>query len=172
MPRILSAKVLIFVFLLHIIDLSLTSLLRVGPVRPVFLYLAIVYASFQWGGRKTLALSAVAGGLRDITGVHPVGVETVVLVVSALLLDFWVHKIERQSLLVRTVSAFLYIALALFLILTVSTLLGEPVGLSTYLAASILLTALYTACWTPVFFYLAMRWFHDKVPMKQYELFH
>lgn len=171
MPRILSAKVIFYLLLLAILDLSLRPMIRIGDAGPAFLYLMIPYAIFQWGFSRSLVLAALTGIFRDLTGSHLMGVEVVTLLLFTFLFDLLAQKVERDSNWVRCAGTFLFVFCVLAAIAVFSRFLGDTVPLSGYMLGAALGTAFYTACLAPGFFALTARWFHDRVPMKQYELF-
>lgn len=171
MPRILSGKVIFYLLLLAILDSSLRPMIRIGDAGPMFLYLMTPYAVFQWGFSRSLALAALIGIFRDLTGPHRMGIEVVTLLLFTFLFDLLAQKVERNSNWVRFAGAFLFVFCVLAATAVFSRFLGDRVFVSGYMLGAALGTAFYTACLTPGFFALTARWFHDRVPMKQYELF-
>ncbi len=171
MPRIFSGKVILYFFLLLVADLCWSPWIAVGGAQPVFLYLMVVYSAFQWGAWRSVPVAIVAGLARDLTGSLDLGVETLVLFISTLVLDFLVQKLDRESQLVRMIAAFLFVFWVLLELAYCSSFFGMKLPVTGHALLGILTTALYTAVWTPVFFGVTSRWFHDRTPMKQYELF-
>ena len=98
MSRLLRGRVLFCLGVLLLFDLSLGSVIHIQSVRPIFLYLMIVYVTFAWGFGKAPLLAFWIGILRDLSGSGPMGLETTILFSATLLLDFLVHKIEREFL--------------------------------------------------------------------------
>ncbi len=168
MPRILSGKVIGFLFLLLLLELCFLPALHL-PVQPVLLYLVIPYAAFQWRWEKTVWLAMGVGLMRDLTGSQPLGTETLVLSLAAAGLDFFVLKIERRMFLMRVITTFLFVFSVTLLSLILSGFLGSSI--SWFHLGTALRTALATAVFMPIFFSLAGFWFRDTGSLKQYELF-
>lgn len=171
MPRLLSARLILYLLVLVVADLTLSPLVRVGDVQPVFLLLMVLYGSFQWGWQKALPLALIVGFLRDMTGTLPVGTEMFSVTAAALFLDFAVQKLHRVWILVRIGTAFVFTFIALMVALILGGVLHQPASFSWYNAGRIFLTAVYTAAFWPLFSAVSIRWFHERKPMKQYELF-
>lgn len=171
MPRILSFRMMVYLWILLVLDLSLAPLFRLGALQPILLYLAILHAGFQWGSEKTVPVAVAVGLLRDLAGSHVFGLETGVLVCAALLLDLLVQKVDRQSFAVRMGVTFLFVFSVTTLLWMFSRFLGSTLSVSWDTFGTSLGTAGYGAVLAPVFFYLTARWFHDRAPLKQYELF-
>ena len=107
-----------FAFLLLILtlfDMGFNEVLQWRGSSPIFLYLLVCYAAFEWSSKKTLWCAFVVGVLRDALSGSFLGVETFSLVFCTAILDFIVHKIEREFpgiyflLTVGFVSAVLFI---------------------------------------------------------------
>ena len=112
-----------------------------------------------------------AGLLRDLSGSAPFGVETSALVLSSLVLDLLVQKIEHSLMVFRMGIALIFLTCTLFLSYCLSLIFGVR---SSYVPSdmSILFgSAIYTALLYPLFFSVTSRWFKDRRPLKQYELF-
>ena len=171
MPRIFSSRVIVYLIFLLALDLSVTPFFQIGPVRPLLEYLPVLYAAFHWGWPRTVAIAFLVGLMRDLTGCSLVGTETFSLVTTSFVLDFVVQKIERERPLVRFLTAFLFVFCVSVLASMVLVFLTGFPGLSWYGISVALGTSLYTACLMPLFFHLTSRYFHDRVPLKQFELF-
>ena len=171
MPRIFSGRVIGYLLLLLVLDLSVLPFIRVGGIQPHLLYLIVLYAAFQWGWQRTLPMALAVGILRDLTGSHLLGLETGSLILASVILDLLVKKMVRESTLLRFSTALIFVFCAsLFHLILVSFLSGTNY-VSWHRCYLSLGTSLYTAACMPIFFYLTARWFYDRVPMKQYELF-
>lgn len=172
MPRIFSGRVILFLASLLIFDLTLAPLFRVGSVKPILLYLALLHAAFHWDSQKILPMALAVGLLRDLAGSHPFGLETALLVAAALALEFFVQQIDRHSLLMRLGFAFVFIFFVNLSHLAFASFLGMSYGLSSHGLSVALGTAFTTAAFLPALTWMASRWFGERVPLKQYELFH
>ncbi|MBI3313447.1 MAG: rod shape-determining protein MreD [Candidatus Omnitrophica bacterium] len=171
MPRIFSAKVIFYLLLLALLDLSLRPLIWIGAAAPMFLYLMIPYAIFQWKLSRSMTLAALIGIFRDLTGSHLLGLETLVLLLVTFLFDLLAQKVERNSNLMRFAGTFLFILSVFGALAAASGIFGSPAPISGYVFTAMTGTAFYTACLSLPFFALTTHWFHDRVPLKQYELF-
>lgn len=171
MHRILSAPVILFVLVLHVLDLTLAPVLPFSNARILFLYLFILYAAFQWEGPKATPLALIAGFLRDLTSAQVLGCETLSLAACAILLDWISHKLDRKSSLVRGVVCFLFVLTAQTLVMFLSGAIQPEHRFGFPVFAIILRTAIWNAVVTVLFFPLAALWFRDDKPLRQYELF-
>ena len=172
MPRLGSGKVIGYLLLLLVIDVCLAPALGAGVLHPMFLYLMIPYAAFEWHWNSTLATALFIGVFLDLAGSHPLGVQTSVLGAASFALDFAVLKIQRDSLVMRMVTVFIFTGGVLFSSLVLSAFLGTPEKMTGIMILQGLGTAFATAALTPVFFFLTSRLFRDRrIASKQYELF-
>ena len=170
MPRLVSAKVIIFFLLLAVLDGSVMPAFQIGSVYPSFLYLFICYAAFQWGAPKTVYVAFWAGLLRDLVGGGLIGLDSTLLVVLALALDFLVQKMERQLPGIYFIITFLFVFFAGASRLLVSYAGELPVSLVWKYLGMIAMMAFYTSALLPAFNFLTNRWFgHSST--RQYELF-
>lgn len=170
MPRLASAKVILYFLLLSVLDATVMPVFQVRGVCPGFLLLLICYAAFEGGSHKAVYVAFWAGLLRDLLGGGLIGLEAGLLAVLALALDFLVQKIERELPAIYFVLTFLFVFCAGILRLFAGFLGGLPVSLTWNYLGLIAMTAIYTAAFLPIFNSLTDRWFgHSNV--KQYELF-
>jgi rod shape-determining protein MreD len=170
MPRLISAKVILFFIFLMVLDGTVLPVFQVRAVSPSFLCLFICYAAFEWGSPKTVYVAFWAGLLRDLMGGGLIGLEASLLTGLALALDFLVQKMERGLPGIYFIVTFLFV----FCAGALSLLAGYAGGLSPsrvweYLGL-IAMTAIYTCAMLPVFNFLASRWFGYS-SKRQYELF-
>jgi len=169
--RVLSAPVILFIFFLHILDLTITPLITLGSARVIFVYLFVVYAAFQWEGQQATPAALMAGLLRDLSGSEILGSETLALTASAIFLDWFSQKLDRRSAPVRAAAAFFFFASTLSLVLILSAF-SSPENAQVPAKISILFqVSLANAALTAVFFPLLSQWFRDDRPLRQYELF-
>ncbi|MFA5160099.1 MAG: rod shape-determining protein MreD [Candidatus Omnitrophota bacterium] len=171
MPRLVSAKVILYFLLLAVLDGSVMPVFQIYSVYPSFLDLFICYAAFEWGSSKTVYVAFWAGLLRDLLGGGLIGLEATLLVTLALALDFLVRKMERQLPWIYFIITFLFVFCAGALRLLVSYAGELPPSLVWGYLGMIAMTALYTSALLPLFNFLTNLWFgHSSA--KQYELFH
>ena len=171
MPRLVSAKVILYFLLLAVLDGAVMPAFQIGSVYPSFLYLFICYAAFQWGAPKTVYVAFWAGLLRDLVGGGLIGLDSTLLVVLALALDFLVQKMERQLPGIYFIITFLFVFFAGALRLLVGYAGDLPVSMVWDYLGLIVTSALYTTALLPLFYSVTDRWFgHSSA--KQYELFH
>ena len=125
----------------------------------------------SWRGVQVLSLAFAVGFLRDLSSIQPFGVSMVSVVGASLILLFAMLKIERQWIVVRMMVAFTYV----FLILTFETLLSLILGVHGLISWNTVRifwgSAFATTALLPVFFWFARLWFHDRQPLRQFELF-
>lgn len=171
MPRIFSAKVILFFLVMLALDVSLMPAAGVPAFRPVLLYLAVPYAAFEWQGARTVQAGLLAGFLRDLVSGLPLGVETVVLTAAALVLENFCLKIDRRSTAVRLVLVFLFVFSVSISTLALSVFLGCPAPLGWPEIGASLGAALAAAVFSLPVFFLAARWFGAQRFLRQYELF-
>lgn len=171
MYRVFSNKVIVYLFVLLIVDLSIAPALRIRLIQPVFLYLLIIYAGFHWGWGKTLHVATLSGLLRDMTSSYSLGIELVILSGLALILEAALHKIDRQSGLARGAATFFFVYAACLGTLLFSALFREGVSINAESIMFAFFTAVYTTCLMPLFFWITSGVFHDRSSLRQYELF-
>jgi rod shape-determining protein MreD len=170
MPRLVSAKVILYFLLLAVLDGSVMPAFQIHSAYPSLLYLFICYAAFEWGAPKTVYVAFWVGLLRDLLGGGVIGLEATLLVALALALDFLVQKMERHLIGIYFIMTFLFVFCAGALRLLVDYAGELPTSLLGGYLGTILLTALYTSALFPIFHYLTNGWFgHSST--KQYELF-
>ena len=170
MPRLLSAKVILYFILLAVLDGSVMPAFQIRSAYPSLLCLFICYAAFEWGTAKTVYVAFWAGLLRDLWGGGLIGLDAILLAVLAPALDFLIQKTERQLPGIHFIITFLFVFCAGALRLLTSYA-GElpPSFVGNYLGI-ITVTALYTTALLPFFNFLTDRWFGHSTA-KQYELF-
>ena len=170
MPRLVTAKVILYFLLLAVLDATVMPAFQVRSAYPSSLYLFICYAAFEWGASKTVYIAFWAGLLRDILGGGLIGVEAGLLTALALALDFLVQKMERQLPGIHFIITFLFVFFAGVLSLLVNYAGELPASLAGGYLGTLTMTALYTSALFPVFNSLTNRWFgHSSA--RQYELF-
>lgn len=170
MPRIFSAKVILYLVFLTILDGTIMPVFRIGPVYPSFLCLFVCYVAFEWGHGKTVYVAFGAGLARDFLGTGVLGMEATVFVALSLALDFLVRKMEREFPGMYLMITFLFIFLAGACRLLLEYLGDLPLEAFGNYLGLIALTALYTSLLLPLFYLMTNRWFHHTTA-KQYELF-
>jgi len=170
MPRLFSAKVILFLLFLAVLDSAILPVFQIHSIAPSFLYLFVCYAAFEWGGLKTIYAAFWAGLIRDFLGGGLLGAEATILTGLAFLLDFSVQKIEKQFPGIYFFITFLFIFLAGTLELLLACVGALPAGRIENYMSLVFFTALYTSALLPVFYFLTDRWF-GRLDTKQYELF-
>ncbi len=171
MPRILSGRVILYLLVLLVLDLSLAPFFRIGFLKPSLGYLLILYATFQWGVQKTVPMALAVGISRDLVNSQWVGIETLACGMTAFGLEIVIQKIERKALLFRLMISFVFILLIELFNLLLSNSLTEDSNLFWGGLGGILGTTVYSCALLPVFFYCTAWWFRDQLLIKQYELF-
>lgn len=171
MPRIFSWKIILFFLFLLVLDVSFTPALKINGIRPIFSYLFICYSAFEWGRLKTLYISVLTGISHDFLGIGFLGLETCILIVSALILDFVVHKTEREFPGIYFLLTFLFVLLVMVLKVLSAVFLGVSNGMVVGHLSQAFFTALYTSVFLPIFYHIADVWFREKNDSKQFELF-
>lgn len=171
MPRLVSAKVILYFLLLAVLDGSVMPAFQIRSAYPSLLYLFICYAAFNWSSPRTVYVAFWAGILRDLLGGGLIGLEATLLVALALVLDFLVQKTERQLRGIHFLLTFFFVFFAGVLKLLIGYAGQLPPSFVWGYLGMITLTALYTSALLPAFDLLTDRWFgHSSA--KQYELFH
>jgi len=171
MHRVLSPSVLIYLFLLLILDFCVTPVFKIGTAQPFLLYSMVPYVAFQWRRPNILGIALLVGLLRDAAGSRLFGVETASVVMAALLLELAVQKVDRESMISRCGLMFLFIVVQTGISLMLLAFLGFQIPWTWYTLGACAGSAFYTMAAVPFFFFLTARWFGDRVPFKQYELF-
>ena len=171
MRRLYTPKVIIYFFILLILDATLAPIFRFGDIRFFLTYLIVIYAAFQWSWKRVLPTASVIGVLRDLMGTGPIGIETFSLIASAVILHFAVQKVEREQTILRMVCAGLFtFFVLLFQGIAYLFLTGINFDVLYYLSFS-LGSSLVTGLLVPIFFFISSWWFHDRATIKQYDLF-
>ena len=170
MPRLVSAKVILYFLLLAVLDGSVMPAFQIHSAYPSLLYLFVCYAAFEWGAAKTVYVAFWAGLLRDLLGGGLIGLDAILLVALAPALDFLVQKMERQLPGIYFIITFLFVFCAGALRLLASYAGELPPSLVWGYLGMITMTALYTSALLPLFNFLTNRWFGHSTA-KQYELF-
>ena len=171
MPKIFSARVIFYLLILVALDLNIAPIFRLGPLQFVLTYLMVLYAAFQWGWQRTIPMAFVVGMFRDFFSSQALGVETVSLVLAALLLDQMVQKMQRELLWLRMVTGVIFILSILFFQFLITGLVTGVSQSYWYSWGIAFGSALYSAVLIPLFFFISAHWFHDRMAFKQYELF-
>jgi hypothetical protein len=169
MSRFITGKVILYLFILIILDVALMPVF--GIFRPSLTYLWVLYAAFHapW---SVLPAAVIAGIGRDLVGSQPLGIETAVLVTMSIGLNFAMQKLEHGFLPMRFIVATAFIFLGMMLNLAFSGFLFAAPQLSWYAVFSCFMSAVTSAAVMPVFFYFTSKWFPVEGRMlKQYELF-
>ena len=170
MPRLFSAKVILFFILLVVLDGTVMPVFQIRSVYPSFLYLFVCYAAFEWESRKTVYVAFWAGLFCDLLGGGLIGLEASILVGLAVGLDFVVQKMEREFPGIYFIITFLFVFFAGVLRLLAGYAGDLQVSLLPNYLGLVAMTALYTCAMLPFFNFLANRWF-GFTSSKQYELF-
>jgi rod shape-determining protein MreD len=163
---------MVLLLVLLCLDLTVAPLIQVLGAQPLFLYLVILYVAFYWPGAKLLPLAGLVGALRDLTTSPVAGIETAAVVLMTFFLHWAVQKMDRQSLLVKETAAFLFVLGIESIIATGAAQFdGHPVFTMTW--RSVLISSVYTALISPLFFFLMSILFDDRERSyrQQYELF-
>lgn len=172
MPGLGSGKVIFFLFALLILDLTLVPALCFDSFHPVLAYLFVLFGVFESEPRKSLALAAATGLLRDLVGSGPFALEAVILVTLAFSLDRFLTKFDRGAMFTRIASAWVFVYLTSAANIILTNLFRANASLGTVSVSHLAFqTATASALLMPVFFYLISHWFRVRLPLKQYELF-
>ena len=167
MPRLLSAKVAAFLLFLLALDLSVFPSL-LGTIRPVTLYLFVVYVAFEWHWSKTFMAALMTGLLRDAMTLQPFGVETAALFLASLGLNFYVQKISSTSWTGKWIGTFFFVLGVFFLVGTLTHAMSQDLVFSWIQVRLALWISFWTSCFMPVFFFLANRWFKKDFSLVHY----
>ncbi len=171
MPRLLSAKVILYFLLLAVLDGTVMPVFQIGSVSPSLLYLFICYAAFEWGSPKTVYVAFWAGLFRDFLGGGLIGLEASLLAGLALMFDFVVQKMERELPGIYFLITFLFVFCAGTVNLLAGCLAGElSLSLAGRYLGLIAMTAFYTSAMLPFFNFFTNRWF-GRSSSRQFELF-
>lgn len=171
MHRLFSGKVILYLLFLLVLDICFIPLFHFQLLRPVFLYLMIVYAAFAWHGRNGIEIGFAAGVLRDLASFQPFGIETAVLSLSAWMLVAITHQIDRNSFILRFAITFLFVLFVSTLNLVLPVFLASSRNFSWYSWSACWVMAFSSALVMPFFFHFTARWFQDHSSLRQYELF-
>lgn len=171
MYRVFSNKVIAYLFVLLIIDLCIAPALRIRMVQPIFLYLMIVYAGFNWDWGKSVHVAILAGILRDLTSSQFIGLETATLSGLAIVLETMLHKMDRESTTAKVMATFFFVYASCLTTLVIAWTARSGIGINAHTILHSFYTAIYTTAVMPVFFFITSGIFHDRSSLKQYELF-
>lgn len=171
MRRLFASKVLIYLLLLIVLDITLAPALAMGDVRFFLSYLMVIYAAFQWGWKQSIPIALLLGVLRELAGSEVLGIETCAMMMGAFLLGLAVQKIDKGMVLLRLLTTLVFVFFVLTLRALFSVFLTEMKFDYWYYLSVSLGCSVYTAALTPLFFHFSARWFHDRTAIKQYDLF-
>lgn len=171
MPRLFSAKVILYFIFLFVMDVTILPVFQIQCASPSLLCLLICYSAFEWGPERTVYVAFWAGLVRDLLGSGLLGVEAGLFVGMALLLNLVVQKIEREFPGMYFLITFLFIFLAGAVRLLFSYTGELPLAMVGHYLGRVSLVALYSALLLPVFYFVTDRWLGQS-HIKQYELFH
>lgn len=171
MSRLFTGKIIAFAFLSVIFDVTLVPIFQIHGVKPFLSYLFILYAAFQWGNKSIFPLALIVAALREAFISQSLGVEAASLILASILLDLWVQKMERELIILRMISAFLFTAVVLSIHYILFGFLNGFQTETWYHFTILMGAAFYTTCLTPFYFFIAAWWFRDHQPFQQYELF-
>ena len=171
MSRIITRRLIVYLLLLLVLEMTLLRLVRIGNAAPLVVYLMVLYACLEWGWKTTLPVAVCAGLMRDLAGTATFGAETSSLVLASLALDLLVQKIEHDLTLFRMAIAFLFVLCVLSISYFFAIILGNRSGFAWQDLGALSGSAVYSALVYPVFFNVTALWFHDRDRLKQFELF-
>lgn len=171
MFRVLTARLSVCMILFLVLDIVVRPHIAIAGFAPIFLYALVIYTAFEWDVKRSLMTAGFVGVLRDLTGYHPLGAETITLVGMTFLLNLLLLKIDRQSAFTRFVLAFILVHMTLLL-----NLFWIAIFESSQFAPAAPMrvafgTALVTAVASGILSPFMRRWFRDRSSIKQYELF-
>ncbi len=171
MPRVITGRLILYLLLWLGAEMTVLRSFHLGAAAPLPLYLMVLYACLEWGWKTTIPVAFCAGLMRDLAGSAPFGVETSALVISSLVLDLLVQKIEHGILVFRLGIALIFMACALAISYSLTLLLGSRTAFAASDFAALAGSALYSALLYPFFFFLTALWFKERRLLRQYELF-
>ncbi len=171
MLRFTTLRLLIFLFLSTVFELAVAPSLKVAGAQPAVVYLAVVYAALEWNFEAVLVTAVWAGIFREFAGSAPLGVEFSTLVLGAFLLILIIQKIEHVFLIFRIAIAFFFVVAVRLLHLIYCAFLGCEIPGRAWIFTALFGSALYSALFVPLVFYLAAHWFKNHRMLRQLELF-
>lgn len=171
MHHFVSARLLIFLALLLVLESSLSPFFLVLKGRPDLLSLLVLDYAFSWSWEVVPFFALFIGLLRDFIGGHLFGIETAAFALTGFLLSLGIQKLDRENSWVRLGICLVFVFLTESLSLGLGRWLETSKNLSWELMASVILTTIYTAALAPGFFWISNRWFRRHPVLKQYELF-
>jgi rod shape-determining protein MreD len=170
-PRVFSGKVILLLLALLVLEISLTPLFRPAGIQPFLLYLMILYAAFEWDWERVIKMAIAVGLIRDMTISPLLGLETVTLAIAAFLLGLGVQKIDRGSTSMRIGISLLFVFFVSVINLILTGFLTAQNLISLNILSNSFSIAVSSAVVAPFFYALLGRWYGERVPLKQYELF-
>lgn len=171
MHQFVSARLLTLVGVLLVAEYGLSTLFGVSGTPPTLLYLAVLDYAFFWNWERIPFFALFIGMVRDLAGGHLVGIETLSLALTGILLYFAVLKLERENVWVRLGITFIFVLLTDILAVGLGRWLEVGRGFSWNLTGGIFCTTFVTTSLAPAFFWFTNRWFKRIPLLKQYELF-
>ena len=163
---------IVFLFLsLLALDLCFAPAIQISGARPIFSFLLVAYAVFQWDSRRVFPIAVAAGLARDIFGGGVFGVELLALVCWTYLLDGIAHKIEREFPGIYFTLMAIFCFCVLMTTFVIDSLLGNVAWLTGAHLKVLLMTSFYTALLLPLFYQIADFLFKPHAELRQYELF-
>lgn len=171
MFKLISPKLIFCLLSFFILDVCVFPAFRIQGAQPYLLYVLVVYSAFKWPWQRTLAVAFLAGLLRDIAGVHALGVETAVVLMNAFGLILFSHKMVRDNLVNRLLATFFFVFVTSLTSLVFTSLLQNPQWMSWHAIGMIVLIAAFSSLVTPLVFAVISRLFNDEPVIKQMGLF-
>lgn len=171
MLRPLHIKIVFLVAFLIVLDVCFAPVIQFSGVRPIFSFLLIAYAAFQWDSRRIMPLAFSIGLLRDVLGGGILGVGVLALVSFAFILDGIAHKIEREFPGIYFLLTVIFCFFVLGAELLLDAVLGKAIFRFQEHGVILILCSFYTALFLPLFYQFADFLFKPHAELRQYELF-
>lgn len=161
MPRLLSTKVILFLFFLTALDMSVVPFLYRGSGGPIFSYLFVIYTAFEWHWTKTFPAALMAGILRDLLSIQFFGAEILALGLGAFALIFIIQNISSSSWVLRLIGTILFVTVVLSVLIVFHAATLASYRISWSQISACFFSALMTALLMPPFFFVARMWFQS-----------
>ncbi len=167
----LKIKLVFFAAVLLLLDICFAPVIEISGARPIFSFLIVAYAGFQWNIRRIVPLAVGVGLARDILGGGILGVEMFALTSAAFALDWIVHKIEKEFPGIYFLLTFIFCFSVLLCEFLMDAALGK-IGFNIEGHFKVIFFgAFYTGLFLPLFYQISDFFFKPHTELRQYELF-
>lgn len=143
---------LLIVLSFGLIQVTLLNHLKIFSVKPDLLLICLVFANIAFDFKWIFIFCVLAGALKDILGLMPFGINTVIFALWGFLLFKLSRKITVDNTFIYTALIFIISIINAFVLRATLIFLGHPIVSLGIFFKITALESLYTAALTPLVF--------------------